>query len=215
MPPTPHLFFPLWLDLENEPVLVVGAGKVAFRRVGSLIPCRPSLHVVAPHVLPDFSDLYNEGVLKLSQRCFEEKDLEEQRLVFACTDDSVLNRFIVAKARERGIWAEGCTGGSSGNMHPGSLVRRGGLAIAISSSGVSPLLTRGLRECLEDLFGMEWETLVEDMARVRSAQNPSGHSGETEWEARITSAFKESIQRYLNHGDPVTKAQKGTKEEKG
>lgn len=206
MPPTPHLFFPLWLDLENQPVLVVGAGKVAFRRVGSLIPCEPSLHVVAPHVLPGFSGWYNEGVLKLSQRCFEEKDLEGQRLVFACTDDSVLNRFIVAKARERGIWAEGCTRGSGGNMHPGSLVRRGGLAIAISSLGVSPLLTRVLRECLEDLFGMEWETLAEELACIRSAQNPPAHSDETEWEARIASAFKGSIQRYLNHGDSVTKA---------
>ncbi len=190
-------FFPLWLDLENEPVLIIGAGRVASRRVASLIPFKPNLHVIASNVLPDFHRWQNEEVLKLTQRYYEEDDLEGQRLVFACTDDPDLNHRIVMASRERGIWAEGCTPGSGGTMYPGSLIRRGGFTLAISSSGTFPLLTRVLRECLEDLFGSEWEDLFEEIMASRSDFNLSDSSRGADWEARIRGLFNVSIKRYL------------------
>jgi siroheme synthase-like protein len=196
MSPQSRSFFPLWLDLENQPVLVIGAGKVALRRTKSLIPSKPNLVVIAPEGLPEFSRWNSEGFISFYQRGYQETDLEDQRLVFACTDDSDLNQRIVNTAQQRGIWAEGCTPESGGDMHPGSLIRRGGLSIAISSSGTAPMLTRVLRECLEDLFGAQWGNLVEDMAASRTECNTFEDSREAGWEARVRREFISSICHY-------------------
>lgn len=102
MPPANRLFFPLWLDLENQPVLVIGAGKVALRRTKSLLPAKPNLAVIAPEGLPEFSRWNSEGFISFHQRGYEENDLTDQRLVFACTDDSDLNRRIVNSAPAEG-----------------------------------------------------------------------------------------------------------------
>jgi precorrin-2 dehydrogenase / sirohydrochlorin ferrochelatase len=196
MPPANRLFFPLWLDLEKQPVLVIGAGRVALRRTKSLIPAKSNLVVIAPEGLPEFSRWNSKGYIRFHQRGYQESDLADQRLVFACTDDSDLNRRIVNTALQRGIWAEGCTPKSGGNMHPGSLVRRGRLSIAISSSGTAPMFTRLLRECLEDLFGAQWGELVEDLAASRAESSTFEGSREADWEAKVRREFISSIRHY-------------------
>ena len=95
----PH--FPIFMDLNNKPVLIVGGGTVALRKLQKLMPYGAQPTVVAPHILPALADF--PGV-KLRQRSFDVSDLRPRPwLVVAATDDKETNRRISSLCQKRHI----------------------------------------------------------------------------------------------------------------
>src|ERR1044071_2287280 len=93
--------YPVFLDLKDRPVLVVGAGKVALRKARGLIEAGAQVTVVAPQCLQDFEAL----PVRLVKRRFRLTDLTGARLVFAATNDRLTNHRIGVAARGRGLFA--------------------------------------------------------------------------------------------------------------
>ncbi len=97
--------FPLFLDLSQMQVLLVGGGAVAVRRAKTLVRYGPDLTVIAPRAEGELDELAAQGRLKLRRRAFEDADLTGQFLVLAATDDRELNTRIAALARRKGSFA--------------------------------------------------------------------------------------------------------------
>jgi siroheme synthase-like protein len=190
--------FPAWLDLGEVPVLMVGAGQVARRKTFSLVEARADLTVVAPRFLQDFLQWQESGYLSIHRREFEEGDLDGKRLVFACTDNADLNESIVKNGKERGIWGGSATPSGEIDLFPGSVLRRGGLSISVSSAGEAPLVSRVLRDCLEDLFTDDWEDLFLRFARERASLLKNDFPLES-LEEKISLAFCDSVRFYAKH----------------
>src|SRR5436305_13040033 len=95
----PMRHYPVFLDLEDRPVLVVGAGKVALRKTKGLLDAGASVTVVAPESLPDFDKL----PLRFVRRRLRPADLNGALLVFAATDDRQVNHCTRLPAQSRGI----------------------------------------------------------------------------------------------------------------
>lgn len=93
--------FPLFIDLRGRPVVVIGGGAVALRRVRALVPFGPELRVIAPTVLPELETL----PCRLECRPFAAGDTQGAFLVLAATDCPSLNARICREARENGAWA--------------------------------------------------------------------------------------------------------------
>ena len=83
--------FPLFAELSGEPVLVVGGGRVALRRVGKLLDCGASVTLVSPQVHPRIAGWSEEGRLVWIPRPYLEGDEASFRLVFALTDSPEVN----------------------------------------------------------------------------------------------------------------------------
>src|SRR5690242_8175589 len=94
-------WYPIFLDLKDRPVLVVGAGKVALRKAKGLVEAGARVTVVAPEHLPEFEMLR----VRLIERAFRESDLSGTALVFAATDDRLTNHRIAIAAKGRGLFA--------------------------------------------------------------------------------------------------------------
>src|SRR5690349_5214367 len=94
-------YYPIFLDLKDRPVLVVGAGKVALRKAKGLVEAGAKVTVVAPDVLPDFDDL----PVRVLRRTFRASDLAGVVLVFAATDDRQVNHRIGIAAKGRSLFA--------------------------------------------------------------------------------------------------------------
>jgi len=75
--------YPVFLDLKDRPVLVVGAGKVALRKTRGLLEAGARITVVAPDCEPEFEEL----PVRLVRRRFRASDLAGALLVYAATDD--------------------------------------------------------------------------------------------------------------------------------
>jgi precorrin-2 dehydrogenase len=142
----PH--YPIFLNLKERPVLVVGAGKVALRKVRGLLEAGARITVVAPRFEPEFENL----PVRLVRRRFRAIDLKDASLIFAATSDRNVNRRIGRLAKAKGIFANVADSAEECDFLVPARVSKGGVQIAVSTGGVAPRLASELRKKLEQIL---------------------------------------------------------------
>ena len=167
-PATPP--YPIFLDIRGLPVLVVGGGAVAARKVADLVDCGAHVVVVAPHVDAALLALgaANARSLRVFKRTFRKSDLKGRRLVFAATDNVALNRDICDAAQAAGALTNCAAPPDAGIFSVPAHVRRGAFCLAVSTGGASAALASHWRKRLEKMAGPEWGLLVELLDQKRS-----------------------------------------------
>ena len=136
---------PIFLNLEGRRCLLVGAGTVAFDKIGSLLKTGVALRVIAPDAKPEVRRLAGDGALEWIERRFEPADLDGHDLVIAATDSPEVNAAVYRAALERGIFCNSVDDIPNCDFFFGSVVSRGKLQIAISTAGESPAAAQRLR----------------------------------------------------------------------
>ena len=126
-------------------MLVVGAGKVALRKVKGLLEAGARVTVAAPRWEPEFETL----PVGLVRRRFRASDVAGAALVFAATDDRRTNHRIGVLARSRGIFANIADSREECDFIVPARFERGEVQIAISTGGKSPRLAAEMRRKLE------------------------------------------------------------------
>jgi siroheme synthase-like protein len=140
--------YPVFLNLRERPVLVVGAGKVALRKTLGLVEAGARVTVVAPESRAEFAAL----PVRLLPRPFEPADLEGQYLAFAATDQREVNRGVREEARRRGIPVNVADAPDECDFVVPARLQRAGVQIAISTGGKDPRRAAGMRRKLEELL---------------------------------------------------------------
>src|SRR5262249_30992294 len=140
--------YPIFLDLKDRPVLVVGAGKVALRKARGLLESGARVTVVAP----EWEQEFEEMPVRLVPRRFRASDLAGCVLVFAATDDRLTNHRIGIAAKGKGIFANIADSADECGFLVPARVQRGAVQIAVSTGGESPRLSAELRKKLEDVL---------------------------------------------------------------
>jgi uroporphyrin-III C-methyltransferase / precorrin-2 dehydrogenase / sirohydrochlorin ferrochelatase len=146
--------FPLFLRLAGKDVLVVGGGTVAERKIADLHAAGAAVRVVAVDVTTGIRDLANAGV-RLSERAFDEKDLDGAWLVVAATDQPDVQARVCSAADRARVFSIAVDDPPNGSAYSASTLRRGPFTVAISSTGEAPALSRLLREVLEQALPAE------------------------------------------------------------
>jgi precorrin-2 dehydrogenase/sirohydrochlorin ferrochelatase len=161
------MHYPIYLNLAGQRALVVGAGRVATRKVKSLLAAKADVVVVSPHATPAICACAQRDRLHWRQRCYRKGDLRGCRIVIVATDDTSLNERICRQARRAGLLVNCAAPPSAGNFIVPSVVRKNGITLAISTGGVSPALARQLRRELEQFLGDEYAGLVRSLGKLR------------------------------------------------
>ena len=147
-------FFPLFVDLSEKRILVVGAGSIASRRAAAILPFAGRVTVVAPEVCGELEARGEAGEITLHRRCFGEADLEGAGLVLAATNDAELNGRIGALARARGIPVNVSSDKALCDFYFPGVARRGDLVVGVTASGTdhaaSRRVTQAVRRLLEE-----------------------------------------------------------------
>ena len=148
-------FFPLFVDLSQKNVLVVGAGRIACRRILTLVQFTGQLTVTAPAALPEIVELARQGRLTLQLKEYEEADIEGSDLVCAATNDGELNRKIGEACRDRGIPVNVASDRMLSDFYFPGVARRGPVVAGVTASGrdhaAAKRATELVREALEKL----------------------------------------------------------------
>lgn len=161
-----HLF-PLFLDLNNKNCLVVGGGKVAERKVADLLDYGAVITVVSPELSPELVRFYKSGRIECRMRKFGNDDLEGVFLAIIATNDNKLNQAVAAECRAKSILVNTVDDPPNCDFFVPAVLRRGPLALAISTEGNSPMFARRLREELERNIGDEYGEFVEILGNLR------------------------------------------------
>ena len=185
-PPSPYLL-PLFLRLAGKEVLVVGAGTVAERKIQDLVDSGARVRVVAREATSAVAKLAADGRIALSLRAFEEADVDGAWFVVAATADPDVQARACARADRARVFALAVDDPPNGTAYSASVIRRGPLTIAISSTGEAPALARLLREVLEQaLPADDWV----EAARALSEKWKAEGTPMTSRFAELVRAFK-------------------------
>ena len=167
--------YPIYLQLEGRRCVVVGAGKVAERKVAGLRAAGGAVCLVSPEATPGLQALVEEGAVEWKQEPYRTAHLDGAFLAIACSDKRQVNATVVRDAKKRNLLLLVADDPKAGSFISPVQVTRGDLVMTISTGGQSPTLAAVLRERLETQFGPEWETADRaDGERPRICQNKSG-----------------------------------------
>ncbi len=159
--------YPLFLELQNRSCLVIGGGAVAFRKATALLSCGAKVAVVAPELSAGLKRLARRGKVRWKKQPFRPADLAGMELAVAATDDQKVNLLAAREARRRGVWINVADQPALCSFILPSVVRRGKLALAISTGGASPALAKWIRKDLEKRYGPELGRLLTRAAAAR------------------------------------------------
>ena len=169
-------YFPLFIELDETPCLIVGGGMVALRKAEKLLSYGARLTAVAPVFAPGWDTLSScpqpdtqPGRVTLLRRAFCPSDIDGQALVIAATDDAAVNAAIAAQCRAARIPVNAVDDPENCTFLFPALVRRGALSVGISTGGASPTAAACVRRRIEDALpeGGVWEEILDVLAAQR------------------------------------------------
>lgn len=143
-------YHPVFLNLKARKAVVVGGGRVAERKILSLIRAGADITVISPSLTASLLQEKERKTLRHVDRGYKSGDLKGSFLVIAATDSPALNSEI---AREAPALVNVVDVPSECNFIAPSVVTRGPLTIAISTGGVSPAFAKTIRQELEKSYG--------------------------------------------------------------
>ena len=158
-------FYPIYLDVKDKKCVIVGGGKVAYRKVCSLKEAGAEVVVVSPETCPEIADKKDIALIK---KDYDENILDGALLVIAATDNESVNKKVSLDARKRNIIVNVVDHPELCSFIVPSTINRGDLCISISTGGASPAVAKSIREKLEDVFGSEYEEYLNLLTKMRS-----------------------------------------------
>ena len=146
-------FFPVSIDLNNKNILVIGAGKIALRKVETLMSYNCNILVITKDILEEkFLELEKNNKIKiLKNQEFEEKFLQDIFLVIAATDNEVLNKNISQLCMNKNILVNNITSKNDMNVRFASIYEKDDIQIAISANG-NPKKAIEIKNKIKNIF---------------------------------------------------------------
>lgn len=161
-------YYPIFLDLQGRHCIVVGGGTIAEGKVEGLLAAGARVSVISPTLTLRLRALADDHIIGYHAREYHEGDLAGAFMVVSATDEKPVNEQVWAEANERQQLVNVVDDVPFCNFIAASLVRRGDLTIAISTSGNAPALAVRLREWLEGQIGNEYAHFLELAGTIRA-----------------------------------------------
>lgn len=154
-------YLPIFAEVKDRPVLVIGGGEIAARKITFLLRAEAKVHIVAETLMPELAEKVEREEIQWRATIFEEQQLDDVFLVIAATEDDELNQRVYVAANARYRLVNVVDNQALCSFVFPSIVDRSPLLVAISSSGKAPVLSRILREKIEALLPTNLGRLAE------------------------------------------------------
>lgn len=171
------ILYPILLNLDGQLCTIVGGGNVARRKIEHLLEAGARIRVVSPRPSRAIQKWARAREIELIRRSWSPDQIDrESRLVFACTDDSRVNREVIERAAELQVPANCVDDPEAGDFHVPSMVRRGSLLLTVSTGGKAPGLSREICHRLQQQFGPAWGDFTDLLGRLRISWKRKGEA---------------------------------------
>jgi len=157
-------YYPAFLNLQGKRVVVVGGGRVAGRKILALLKAGAGVTVISPEITKRIEGEKLKGRIKHISRQYRRGDSRKAFLVIAATSSQEINRRV---SEEAPCLVNVVDTPSLCNFIVPSVVQRGHLIIAVSTSGISPALSKSIRKELEKLYGAAFGKYLQLLEKIR------------------------------------------------
>lgn len=195
--PLPSVYYPLFLNLSNKRAVVIGGGKVAERKILPLLKSRAQVTVISPEITKKIAGMKQEKTIKHIARPYRRGDLKGAFLVIAATDSPGVNSRV---SREAPCLVNVVDTPQLCNFIVPSTMIRGPLNIAVTTSGISPALSRSIRKELEKVYGAEFSQYLQSLRKIRRDAMEMIHNKRKRTEFLKCIASEEMIRKVRGKG---------------
>ena len=158
---------PIFINVRQNPCLVIGGGDIALRKINLLIKAQAKVDCLSPLFCEGITNLSQNGDVNLIQKSFESDDIKDYAIIIASTDDSSVNALISKSAKKARIPVNVVDSPELSSFIMPSIVDRSPVIIAVSSAGKAPVLSRMIRAKLETVIPSAYGVLAEIAGEYR------------------------------------------------
>ena len=186
--------WPVNLLVRDRLVVVVGAGRIAARKIEPLLELGALVTVVAPQIGPEVRAWHDARRLVLHERAFRPDDLDGAWLAVTATADAGVNRAVSVAGEERRLFVNSADDPANCSFTLMSVVRRADIVVAVGTGGRSPALATWLKRHVQGEMGPEYETLLEILSEAREELRAGGSSSEdADWQRAFDSGILDLV----------------------
>lgn len=166
-PSVPHTYYPLFLNIEGRLCVVIGGGRVAERKVRGLLSASARVRVISPRITKGLLKLHEQGKVETALRPYRKGDLAGAALVVAATDSDDVNRKVREESAGLAIPLNVVDNPALCDFIVPSVVKKGPILIAISTSGSLPMLSKKLRQDIMEALSADYVAYARVVGRFR------------------------------------------------
>jgi len=185
-------YFPLFMDMNNLKVLVVGGGTIATEKLEKLVDFTKEITVIALRIDDEAQDLIANYGLKLDQRAYIMGDIEGFDIVIVATDTVTLHKEIYEESRGSRILVNSVDNTDYCDFIFPSYVKKEDLTIAFSTGGASPAFAKQLRQHFEKIIPNSVGAFLEKMKNLRTTM-PKGKERMKYFDTLVEAYFKKNF----------------------
>jgi siroheme synthase-like protein len=186
--------YPVNLLVQGRKVVVVGAGRIAARKIEALLDLGAEVVVIAPSPGAEVKAWADARRLTYEARAFAPADLEGAWLALTATGDPAVDAAVHAAGEAARVWVNSADDPANCSFTLMSVLRRADLVVSVGTGGRSPALAAHVRRRLEEEIGPEYETLLDLLSEAREALRAAGRSSEdANWQLAFDSGIVELV----------------------
>jgi len=144
------LYYPIAVSLNNKKVIVAGGGKVAERKIKSLLQAKARITLVSPQLNSGLTKLFRQGRFTWQARKIKNVDLEQAQIIIAATSDAKVNTSVSRWAREKKKLVNIVDNSILSDFISPAIIRKQKIIVAVYSDGKDPVFSRDLKNFLEE-----------------------------------------------------------------
>jgi siroheme synthase-like protein len=186
--------YPANLVVAGRRCVVVGAGRIAARKIEPLLEAGARVHVIAPEIGEEIRAWAAASRLTVTQRAFEAADLDDAWLATTATGVPAVDHAVFEAGEDRRVWVNSADDPANCSFTLTSVVRQGDLVVTVGTGGRSPALATWLRRRFTQELGPEYATLLDMLSAAREELRAQGRSSEDpDWQSALDSGMLELI----------------------
>jgi len=189
-------YFPIFVNLKQQPCLVVGAGEIAARKIALLAKAGATISVIAETISETVAAMQSSHRLILQQKSFAASDVLGFRLVISATDNLQTNQAVAKAATAHAILVNVVDNPALCSFIFPAIIDRSPIVAAVSSGGASPVLARLLRAKMESIIPASFGALAQLAEKFRAAVKLKLHSSAQRrifWEQVLQGSIAELV----------------------
>ncbi|MEK6567175.1 MAG: bifunctional precorrin-2 dehydrogenase/sirohydrochlorin ferrochelatase [Candidatus Omnitrophota bacterium] len=160
-------YYPLLLDLKEKRCIVVGGGRVAQRKVNSLLKAGALVRIISPNLTQNLKKLAGKNKIYWITSHYRKRHIQNSFLVIAAVSDKKINSKISHDAQKAGILVNVVDSPEESNFIVPAHISRGDLIISISTSGKAPALSKRIRKDLTKLLVPRYSKFLKTLESIR------------------------------------------------
>ena len=162
-----NTYYPVYIQLQEQPCVVIGGGKIAEGKVQGLLTAGAKVKVISPDLTSYLRTLSKENVIEHIERTYQTGDLTGAFMVICATDQVEINHKVWQEASANRQLVNVVDDTPRCNFIAPAILRKGDLTLAISTAGKAPALAVRLKERLQEQLGTEYERFLELSGQLR------------------------------------------------